>query len=183
MFSAWGYVLFDDTVPDKHHSRRIELVRRQYSGSAHGVIAGIGLVTCVYVNPDTDQFWLIDYHLFAPDVDGKRKLFRVLVSIHRTDYLVTNEAEPRDTAAAEHESSVRWTIEQFHRERRQLTGVQACLCRLARSQRNHIALTVRAWTRLKQAVYQTQQMVYQLKQGFLDAYMKCELIKPALAFA
>ena len=43
--------------------------------------------------------------------DCKLKFFRVLVSTHRTDYLVTNEAEPRDTAAAEQESSVRWTIE------------------------------------------------------------------------
>ena len=41
VLSARGYVLFDDTVLDKHHSRRIELVRRQYSGNAHGVIAGI----------------------------------------------------------------------------------------------------------------------------------------------
>jgi hypothetical protein len=240
------------------------------------VIAGIGLVNCVYVNPDTDQFWLIDYRLFAPDGDGKTKLdhvadmlgqlaprgiayrtvlmdswyattalfkwllaegktfycplksnrlvddsgdqqpyqpvalltwsatevergkvlkvkgmpkdcklklFRVLVSTHRTDYLVTNEAEPRDTAAAEQESSVRWTIEQFHRELKQLTGVQACQCRLARSQRNHIALAVRAWTRLKQAAYQTQQTVYQLKQAFLDEYMRHELIKPTLLFA
>ncbi|WP_460546600.1 transposase, partial [Hymenobacter frigidus] len=115
--------------------------------------------------------------------DCKLKLFRVRVSTHRTDYLVTNEAEPRDMAAAEQESSVRWTIEQFHRELKQLTGVQACQCRLARSQRNHIALAVRAWTRLKQVAYQTQQTVYQLKQGFLDAYMRYELIKPALAFA
>jgi len=44
-------------------------------------------------------------------------------------------------------------------------------------------LAVRAWTRLKQAAYQTQQTVYQLKQGFLDAFMKHELIKPALTFA
>ena len=49
----------------KHHRRSIELVRRQYSGNAHGVIAGIGLVNYVYVNPDTDQFWLIDYRLRA----------------------------------------------------------------------------------------------------------------------
>ena len=49
--------------------------------------------------------------------DCKLKLFRVLVSTHRTDYLLTNEAEPRDMAAAEQESSVHWTIEQFHRER------------------------------------------------------------------
>ena len=61
--------------------------------------------------------------------------------------------------------------------------MQAYQCRLARSQRNHIALTVRAWTRLKQAAYKTQQTVYQLKEGFLDAYMKYELIKPALTFA
>ena len=61
--------------------------------------------------------------------------------------------------------------------------MQACQCRLARSQRNHIALAVRAWTRLKQAAYQTQKKVYQLKQGFLDAYMQHELLQPALAFA
>ena len=54
MLSVRGYVLFDDTVLDKPHSRRIELARRQYRGNAHGVIAGIGLVTCVYVNPETD---------------------------------------------------------------------------------------------------------------------------------
>ena len=61
--------------------------------------------------------------------------------------------------------------------------MQACQCRLARSQRNHIALTVRAWTRLKQAAYQTTQTVYQLNQGFLGAYMRHELMQPALAFA
>ena len=52
--SARDYVLFNGTVVDKHHSRRIELVRRQCSGNAHGVIVGIGLVNCVNVNPDTD---------------------------------------------------------------------------------------------------------------------------------
>ncbi len=45
-----GYVIFDDTVLDKNYSHAIELVRRQYSGNAHGVIKGIGVVTCVYVN-------------------------------------------------------------------------------------------------------------------------------------
>ena len=115
--------------------------------------------------------------------DCKLNLFRVRVSTRQTDYLVTNEAEPRETAAAEHESSVRWTMEPFHRERKQLTGVRACQYRLARSQRNHIALAVRAWTRLKQAAYQTQKTVYQLKQGFLDAYMRHELLQLALVFA
>ena len=73
VLSDCGYVLFDDTVLDKRHSRRIELVRRQYSGNAHGLIPVIGLVNCVYVNPETKQFWLIDYRLFAPEADGRTK--------------------------------------------------------------------------------------------------------------
>ncbi len=69
-----GYLIFDDTVADKNHSRSIELVRRQWSGNTHSVIRGIGIVTCLYVNPELNQFWLIDYRIFAPDEDGKTKL-------------------------------------------------------------------------------------------------------------
>lgn len=69
-----GFILFDDTVLDKQHSHKIEPVRLQYSGNAHGLIKGIGVVTCVYVNPDTDQFWAIDYRIYDPDKDGKSKL-------------------------------------------------------------------------------------------------------------
>lgn len=77
VLSPNGYRLFDDTVADKNYSFNIELVRRQYSGSAHAIIGGIGIVTGVYVNPDTNEFWLINYRLFAPDVDGKTKLDHV----------------------------------------------------------------------------------------------------------
>lgn len=75
--TAKGYVLFDDTVLDKRHSFQIELVRRQWSGNAKQVIKGIGVVTCVYVNPETDQFWIIDYRIYDPDGDGKSKLEHV----------------------------------------------------------------------------------------------------------
>lgn len=75
--TAKGYVIFDDTVLDKNFSHQIELVRRQYSGNAHGVIKGIGVVTCVYVNPELDQFWLIDYRIYDPEGDGKTKLDHV----------------------------------------------------------------------------------------------------------
>lgn len=69
-----GVVVFDDTVIDKNFSSHIELVRRQYSGNAHGVIKGIGVVTGVYVNPHIDQFWMIDYRMYDPEGDGKTKL-------------------------------------------------------------------------------------------------------------
>ena len=72
--SPHAYLIFDDTVADKNHSRSIELVRRQWSGNTHSVIRGIGIVTCLYVNPELNRFWLIDYRLFAPSEDGKTKL-------------------------------------------------------------------------------------------------------------
>jgi hypothetical protein len=72
--SPAGYLIFDDTVADKNYSRSSELVRRQYSGNTHSVIRGIGIVTLIYVNPELNQFWLIDYRIFAPDEDGKTKL-------------------------------------------------------------------------------------------------------------
>ena len=274
--SADGYVLFDDTVLNKEYSHRIQLVRRQYSGNAHGIIKGIGVVNCVYFNPTTNQFWLIDYRIFHPDQDGKSKLdhvlemltqlaprqisyqtvlmdswyavsdlfkwliakqktfycpiksnrkvddsggqqpyqpvsyltwsaqeveqgklvkvhkmpadtrlklFRVLVSTHRTDYIVTNDLAQQDTTAAEEKSGIRWTVEQFHRESKQTTGLECCQCRLARSQRNHIALAALAWLRFKQVAYQTKKTVYQLKTQLLDDYLRQELAKPSLAFA
>jgi len=72
--TPYGFLVFDDTVIDKNFSRNIELVRSQYSGNAHKVIKGIGVVTCVYVNPQIDQFWIIDYRIYDPDGDGKSKL-------------------------------------------------------------------------------------------------------------
>src|SRR5215212_6930747 len=75
--SEEGYLAFDDTVLDHNSSFKIELVRRQYSGNAHDVIKGIGVVTCVYINPEVDQFWIIDYRVYDPDGDGKTKLDHV----------------------------------------------------------------------------------------------------------
>jgi hypothetical protein len=68
-----AYLLFDDTVLDKHHSFNIQAVCRQWSGNAGQVINGIGLVTCVYVNATLNRFWIIDYRIYNPDTDGKKK--------------------------------------------------------------------------------------------------------------
>lgn len=71
------YLVFDDTVLDKRHSFAIDLVRRKYSGNAHGAIKGIGVVTCVYVNPELNQFWVLDYRIYNPEGDGKSKFSQV----------------------------------------------------------------------------------------------------------
>ncbi|NES45690.1 MAG: hypothetical protein F6K20_31500 [Moorea sp. SIO2C4] len=72
-----GYLVFDDTVLDKNHSHKIELVRKQYSGNTHSVVRGIGVVNCIYVNSKTGKFWVIDYRIYAPEQDGKTKLDHV----------------------------------------------------------------------------------------------------------
>jgi hypothetical protein len=272
--SEQGYVAFDDTVLDHNTSFKIELVRRQYSGNAHEVIKGIGVVTCVYINPETEQFWIIDYRIYDPDRDGKTKLdhvkerldnaltekclsfrgvlmdswyaerklmlhierlkkvyycplkdnrqvddsdeergyqrvdsltwtehesqhgktlhikdfpkghrvklLKLVLSSKRTDYIATNDFAQESTQDTRDVCALRWKIEQFHRETKQTTGIEACQCRLARIQRNHIACAILVWIRLKHVAQETATTLYQLKQGLLDDYMRSQLRSPAI---
>jgi SRSO17 transposase len=73
VFSKFGCLIFDDTVLDKNRSIEIEAVRKQWSGNQHRVIRGIGVVGCVYYNPELKQTYLIDYRIFDPDTDGLKK--------------------------------------------------------------------------------------------------------------
>lgn len=72
-----AFIVFDDSVLDKRFLREIEVARRQYSGNEHKVITGIGIVSCIYVNPKTGQFWVIDYRVFNPEEDGLTKINHV----------------------------------------------------------------------------------------------------------
>ncbi|MCA9839409.1 MAG: IS701 family transposase, partial [Trueperaceae bacterium] len=76
--SEKGYLMFDDMVLDKRHSQKARLVRRQWSGNEKRIINGIGVVSCVYVNPELEQFWIIDYRLYDPEGDGQTKIAHML---------------------------------------------------------------------------------------------------------
>ena len=272
--TPYGFLVFDDTVIDKNFSRNIELVRSQYSGNAHKVIKGIGVVTCVYVNPQIDQFWIIDYRIYDPDGDGKSKLdhmkdmllncvyqkelpfwavlmdswyatkdmmlqierldkiyycplkdnrqvddsggnkpyqcvdslswakseeqqgklikikgfpgahkvklFRVVLSTQRTDYIVTNEMEQDNVEVVQDVCGFRWKVEQFHRETKQLTGIEGNQCRKARIVRNHIGCAILVWVRLKQVAVETHRTVYQVKHGLLSDYLRQQLKSPSV---
>ena len=65
-----GYIIFDDTILDKRHAQKIALAQKQYSGNAHAIINGIGVVTCVYVNPELDRYWIIDFRTYDKQGDG-----------------------------------------------------------------------------------------------------------------
>lgn len=267
-------LVFDDTVLDKRFSSKIELVRRQYSGNEHRVIRGIGLISCIYVNPETGQYSVIDYRIYDPEGDGKNKLnhvadmlndavfkkklvfgkvlmdswyaaqklmalidnlgkfyyvplkknrlvddtggqqkyrrieqldwsqseqeqgklikinkfprdkkvklFRVTVSSSRTEYVATNDLTQSSTDEVKSQCRLRWKIEQFHREIKQLTGIESCQCRQARIQRNHIACALLVWTFLTKVANQVSQTVYQLKANLLSDYLSQELKYPSL---
>ena len=110
----------------------------------------------------------------------KVKLFRVTISPKRTEYIATNEVKISDIKQVRKICSFRWKIEEFHRELKQLTGIESCQCRKARIQRNHIACAILVWNFLKQIAYVTGSTVYQLKNQSLSHYLINELQKPSL---
>ena len=72
----------------------------------------------------------------------KVKLFRVTVSTDRTDFIATNDLSQDSTDVVQKVCKVRWKIEEFHRELKQLTGIESCQCRKGRIQRNHESLAL-----------------------------------------
>src|SRR5215212_8325843 len=93
--------------------------------------------------------------------DHKVRGFRVAVSTHRTDYVVTNDPTQDPTPATPEVCGFRWKIEQWHREGKQVTGLERC----------HIACALLVWVRLKELAVQTGRTVYQLKHSLLDDYL------------
>jgi hypothetical protein len=79
--SSNGYVALDDTVMDKASSHEIELASAQYSGQKHGITTGIGVVTLVYINPELEKYWILDYRIYDKDTDGKKKTDHALEMI------------------------------------------------------------------------------------------------------
>ena len=269
-----GCLIFDDTVLDKRYAKEIASSKQQYSGNARRTINGIGIVTCVYVNPALDRYWLIDYRIYDKQGDGKSKLdhvrdmlsvlvnarniafstvlmdswyaskslllyiesldetyycplksnrlvddsngskpyqridalqwtvsaeqtfgkrvklnkfpknhkvkvFRV-ASSRRTDYVATNDLSQSDVSVVRQVCDVRWKIEQFHREAKQLTGLEKCQCRLPRIVRNHIAAAFLVWVHLMRKAHETGQTLYQVKHGLLSEYLSQQLKSPML---
>lgn len=268
-----AYLIFDDTLLDKSFGPSIEVVRKQWSGNKKGVVSGIGVVSCVYVNPQTECFWVVDYRIFDPDTDGlskldhvkemlrsvehrrlpfravlmdswyatkdlmlfidgmkktfycplrsnrqvddsggerpyrrvdaldwsagelkqgklakikgfpkdyKAKLFRVAVCSNRPEWVVTNDLSQDSAQDAREVRGVRWKIEEFHREAKQLTGIERCQCRASRIQRNHIGCAMLVWSRLKHLAYQSGQTIYRVKRGLLHDYLVQQLKNPSV---
>src|SRR5471030_2297634 len=76
-----GYLAIDDSVMDKASSEHIEVASAQYSGQKHGITTGIGVVTLVYINPELNRYWILDYRIYDKVSDGKKKTEHALEMI------------------------------------------------------------------------------------------------------
>ena len=109
------------------------------------------------------------------------KLFKLVATNGDIDWIVTNNLDSTITSqVAQDANDVRWEVEQFHRELKQLTGSEKCQCRKQRSQRNHLANCYHAWVTLKAQARKYQQTVYQLKHNLLREYLRAELRQPRI---
>src|SRR4051794_34589481 len=66
-----GMLILDDSTPDKHYARKIELVTRHWSGKHRRVVRGINLVTTVWA--DGDRVVPVDYRVYDKPNDGLTK--------------------------------------------------------------------------------------------------------------
>lgn len=103
-----------------------------------------------------------------------------MLSTKRTDYVVINDMAQDKTQAVQQVYGFRWKVEQFHRETKQLTGLEGRQCRKARIVRNHISCAILVWVRLKQVAHETKKTVYRLKHGLLSDYLRQQLKSPAI---
>jgi hypothetical protein len=270
-----AYLIVDDSVLDKRYARKMALVHRQYSGAAHGVVDGIGVVNLLHTSGPAQVFYPIDYRVFDPEGDGKSKqvhfremYLRALADkriqaqtvlfdswyasvenlklIHRTgryfittlkrnrcvsvspeagyvhltdlvwdadttaqgqliklkelpfqvrlfviatptggsDWVITNRPtdpqRPMTAAAVHTDSAIRWHIEQFHRDVKQLVGVAKCQCRKARAQRNHVACCYLAWVALHVYARRIGTTLADAQKRLWSDYLTAQLRSPTI---
>jgi SRSO17 transposase len=71
VYSPQGCLIIDKTVLEHKNSNKIQGAHKQWSGSSHDIVMGVGLVNLVYYNPDINRFWILDCKVWDKDVDGK----------------------------------------------------------------------------------------------------------------
>ena len=114
-------------------------------------------------------------------VPFKVKLFKLVATNGDIDWVISNDLDSTSTAqVAQEANDVRWEVEQFHRELKQLTGSEKCQCRKQRSQRNHLACCYHAWLTMKVKAFELQKTIYQVKADLLTDYLRAELRAPRI---
>ena len=62
-----SFLLVDASVQNKQSAQAIELVKLQYSGTEHDLVRGIGVVNLVQSSGTGNDYYPIDYRIYAPE--------------------------------------------------------------------------------------------------------------------
>jgi Transposase DDE domain len=271
IYSDNGCLIIDKTVLEHKNTTKIQGAYKQWSGSSHDIVMGIGLVNIVYHNPELKRFWTVDCKVWDKDADGKKettiakellirasdrgirfstvlfdgfyatteimcyigldlgktfycnltsnrncrekesdqykqikdliwsdqelnngkivrlkevpkrmpvRLFSIATSERRIDTLCTNNTTDMTAKEIQDAYSLRWKVEEFHREIKQTLGISKCQCRKRRSQRNHIINSILGYICLKKLAIKNNITIYMTKKMQLDGYMKNILKHP-----
>lgn len=109
------------------------------------------------------------------------KLFKLVAIDDNIEWVITNNLAEDFTRLRSIEAmQVRWQVEEFHREFKQLTGSEKCQCRKARSQRNHLACCYAAWVAIKVKAEEMKKTVYQVRNGLFADYLRSQLKNPTI---
>ena len=109
------------------------------------------------------------------------KLFKVVAINGDVDWVITNDLdETVITQVAQNANELRWQVEEFHRELKQLTSSAKCQCRKARSQRNHLACCYHAWLSLKVHATLLNKTIYRVHTDLFSDYLRNQLRRPTI---
>jgi putative transposase len=108
---------------------------------------------------------------------GLVKAFRIVAPNGDTEHWITNDLGLDDLGRVTYAERA-WAIEEYHRGLKQCTEVERCPARLARSQRNHIGLALRAFVRLEWHRYRTGISWFEAKWGIIREAVRAYLANP-----
>jgi hypothetical protein len=108
---------------------------------------------------------------------GLVKAFRIVAPNGDTEHWITNDLAMDDLTRVTYAERA-WAIEEYHRGLKQCTEVERCPARLARSQRNHIGLALRAFVRLEYHRYRSGVSWFEAKWGIIRQAVQAYLANP-----
>ena len=73
VLSSKGSLIIDKVVLEHKNTTKIECAYKQWSGSSHAIVMGIGVINILYYNPEVDRYWIIDCRVWDKKVDGKKE--------------------------------------------------------------------------------------------------------------
>lgn len=115
-------------------------------------------VNRIEIPPDGIVVRLKDY--------GMVRLFQLVATDGKTEYTVTNSLNSKSSDVRDAYAR-RWSIEEFHRGLKQVTGIEMCQSRTQRSQRTHIFCSILSFLAFEKKRLEEKVTCYEAKRTII----------------